>query len=344
MAYVVKVPLSEIQRAVVYENQKKLPLSKIVEKESPDLAITGVFYDPRTWRAVCPAKADGKVLYTESRWAYHALAWDAGPDMTNVTLQAGGTSEKRNYMANCTLIVNQAPEKPLYYNDDVRGKRGRAAVGLTSASELLFFASTDGSSDAATPETLRDYLAGSQNCTFAIMMDGGRKVNFYDRANNILVEGKDPSQNLILIWLNKNPSKEEEKSVDIPIHGYSKSKDGSKKLSANFKVREFACSDGSDPIFIAPELVNILQKIRDHFGKPVNINSAYRTPAKNKAVGGATHSQHLYGIAADISIPGISPKTVAAYAETLLPNTGGIGIYKTFTHIDVRRTKSRWNG
>lgn len=130
----------------------------------------------------------------------------------------------------------------------------------------------------------------------------------------------------------------------VTINAYSKAKDGNKKLSANFKVREFACSDGSDPIFIAPELVDVLQKIRTHFGKPVTINSAYRTPTKNKAVGGATYSQHCYGTAADIQIKGVAPKTVAAYAETLLPNTGGIGIYPTFTHVDVREVKSRWNG
>ena len=125
---------------------------------------------------------------------------------------------------------------------------------------------------------------------------------------------------------------------------YSKAKDGNKKLSNNFKVREFACSDGSDPVFIAPALVDILQKIRDHFGKAVNINSGFRTPAKNKAVGGATYSQHLYGTAADISVSGVSPTVVAAYAESLLPGTGGIGIYGTFVHVDVRKNKSRWKG
>ena len=125
---------------------------------------------------------------------------------------------------------------------------------------------------------------------------------------------------------------------------YSKAKDGTKKLSANFKVSEFACSDGSDVVFISPELVEVLQKIRDHFGKPITINSGYRTVTKNKAVGGATYSQHQYGTAADITIKGVSPKIVAAYAETLLLNKGGIGIYSTFTHIDVRAVKSRWNG
>lgn len=125
---------------------------------------------------------------------------------------------------------------------------------------------------------------------------------------------------------------------------YSKSKDGNKKVSTNFKVKEFACQDGSDPIFIDSELVEVLQKIRTHFGKPVAITSAYRTPSHNQYVGGATFSQHQYGKAADIQISGISPKKVAAYAETLLPRSGGIGIYKTFAHIDVRATKSRWNG
>lgn len=128
------------------------------------------------------------------------------------------------------------------------------------------------------------------------------------------------------------------------INVYSKKKDGNKKLSANFRVREFACTDGSDPVFIAPELVKVLQKIRNHFGKAVKITSAYRTPTKNKACGGETYSQHLYGMAADIQVSGVSPKKVAAYAETLLKSKGGIGTYNTFVHIDVRETKARWKG
>lgn len=124
---------------------------------------------------------------------------------------------------------------------------------------------------------------------------------------------------------------------------YSKAKDGAKALSTNFKVREFACSDGTDTIFIHPELVTVLQKIRTHFGKAVNINSGYRTEAKNKAVGGASYSQHKYGLAADITVSGVTPLAVAQYAQTLLPNKGGVGVYKTFTHVDVRAVKSRWD-
>lgn len=125
---------------------------------------------------------------------------------------------------------------------------------------------------------------------------------------------------------------------------YSKAKEGNVKLSKNFTVKEFACSDGTDTVFVSLALVNLLQKIRDHFGKAVIINSAYRTEAHNKAIGGATYSQHKYGLAADIHINGVTPKEIAAYVETLLPSSGGIGIYKSFTHVDVRRAKSRWNG
>lgn len=123
---------------------------------------------------------------------------------------------------------------------------------------------------------------------------------------------------------------------------YSVLNQGNKALSTNFKVREFRCKDGSDPVLVHPELVKVLQDIRTHFGRPITINSAFRTPEYNKKVGGERQSQHLYGRAADIVIPGVSPKKVAEYAETLLPNTGGIGIYSNFTHIDCREKKARW--
>lgn len=128
------------------------------------------------------------------------------------------------------------------------------------------------------------------------------------------------------------------------IKAYSKAKDGNKKLSTNFKVKEFACADGSDPIFIDSELVAILQKIRNNFGRAVTITSAYRTPSHNKSVGGTAYSQHLYGKAADIKVSGISPKNVATYAEKILAGKGGVGQYGTFTHIDVRESCVRWDG
>ena len=120
------------------------------------------------------------------------------------------------------------------------------------------------------------------------------------------------------------------------LNVYSRTRDGETLLSRSFRAKEFACKDGTDPLFA----------IRDHFGAPVVITSGYRTAAHNRAVGGAVYSQHQYGRAADIRVSGVPVEQLAAYAETLLPGTGGIGRYpaKGFVHVDVRKAKSRWTG
>ena len=130
----------------------------------------------------------------------------------------------------------------------------------------------------------------------------------------------------------------------VEIHAYSKAASGGKQLSAHFKVREFACGDGSDAVLVAPRLVMVLETIRAHFDAPVVIHSAYRTQQYNAKVNGAAHSQHCYGMAADISIKGHAPAEVAAFARTLMPDWGGVGVYDSFCHIDVRETKADWKG
>jgi len=127
------------------------------------------------------------------------------------------------------------------------------------------------------------------------------------------------------------------------VQTYSLRTQGSTYLSKNFRVREFACNDGSDKVLISTALVELLQKIRDHFGKAVVLSSGYRTVAYNTKVGGSPKSQHIQGTAADIVVAGVDPLTVAEYAEFLMPESGGIGVYQTFTHVDVRAKRARWD-
>ena len=78
----------------------------------------------------------------------------------------------------------------------------------------------------------------------------------------------------------------------MAVKTYSMKKDWNKKVSAHFSVYEFACSDHSDTVLIDTSLIDVLEQIRTHFGKPVKINSAYRTPAYNISIGGSSKSQH----------------------------------------------------
>ncbi len=123
---------------------------------------------------------------------------------------------------------------------------------------------------------------------------------------------------------------------------YSLKADKNRKISENFCVKEFKCNDGSDTVLISTELVEILQKIRNHFKKPVCITSAYRTQSYNAKVGGVANSQHTKGTGADIYINNVKCDEIAKYAEFLMPSGGGIGLYKNFVHIDVRNYRSRW--
>ena len=97
---------------------------------------------------------------------------------------------------------------------------------------------------------------------------------------------------------------------------------------------------------IMPTL-RIIDDLRASFGKPCRILSSYRSPDYNRAVGGASRSQHLEFNALDIAFDGVSPQRVY---ERLLEwrkagkFTGGLGLYPSsgFVHIDTRGSNATW--
>jgi zinc D-Ala-D-Ala carboxypeptidase len=110
------------------------------------------------------------------------------------------------------------------------------------------------------------------------------------------------------------------------------------KVSRNFTLGELASKDGANIVLLHPALIIALQTIRDHVGKPIRVNSAFRSPAHNKAIGGASNSLHTLGLAADVVIDGMTPIEVASLANDM--GLGGIKAYPTFTHIDVGRHRT----
>jgi zinc D-Ala-D-Ala carboxypeptidase len=110
------------------------------------------------------------------------------------------------------------------------------------------------------------------------------------------------------------------------------------KLSRNFTLGEFASKDGDPIVLVHPAIIIALQTLRDHLGKPIHINSGYRSSRHNVAIGGASKSMHTLGMAADIVVSGKTPIEIASLAHDM--GLGGIKAYPSFTHIDVgvRRT------
>ena len=96
---------------------------------------------------------------------------------------------------------------------------------------------------------------------------------------------------------------------------------------------------------ILPTL-RLVEKVREKFG-PVTINSAYRGPAYNRAIGGAASSIHMKFQALDFYGSSGTPTLWADFLKTLRADgmfKGGIGIYKNFVHVDTRGTNADWKG
>lgn len=113
-------------------------------------------------------------------------------------------------------------------------------------------------------------------------------------------------------------------------------------ISDNFMRSEFECKCGCGFGTVDVELIEVLERLRNHYGAPVRINSACRCKIYNKSVGGASGSRHLEGIAADIDIKGVSPAQVQDKLDQWYPKQYGLGRYNAFTHIDTRSKKARW--
>lgn len=122
------------------------------------------------------------------------------------------------------------------------------------------------------------------------------------------------------------------------------------KLSTNFNLEEFASADGTAPsgevLKNLTELAKNLEVLRKHIGQPIRVTSGFRSREHNKKIGGATNSFHVLGMAADIQVSKMSPEQVAKAIELLIAEgkmkEGGLGIYRTWVHYDVRGTKARW--
>jgi len=123
------------------------------------------------------------------------------------------------------------------------------------------------------------------------------------------------------------------------------------KISDFFSIEEFYSKDGKLPsttqIGNIKELAKNLDFLRYYLDSPITINSGHRSISHNTSVGGKIDSQHLYGKAGDIVVKNYTPDEVYFAIETLINNgqmkQGGLGIYDTFVHYDIRGVEARWD-
>ena len=164
MKQIASIPLSRIQRIEIKVTNCRKTMAQVKAETGASHVLNGGMWNADG--SPCPLlKVNGKNL-SSFPWSAYGYSWDDGPDI-RLSLQ----HTKRNFIAVTPLIVDGEPIQKLSYAYAQGGKRGRSAMGI-KAGALCLYCTSDGSSDAKTPEGLRDELH-ALGWESAIMLDGG---------------------------------------------------------------------------------------------------------------------------------------------------------------------------
>lgn len=158
------IPLSSVERIELRVTNCRKTLSQVKEETGAHYVLNGGMWNPDG--SACPLLKVGGVMRSGTPWRAIGYAWDKGPDI-HMTSEYGGAD---NFIAVTALVASGKPVGKPSYGSAQGGKRGRSAIGLRGGS-LALYCSSDGT-DAATPEALRDELAGL-GWASAVMLDGG---------------------------------------------------------------------------------------------------------------------------------------------------------------------------
>ena len=158
------IPLSSVERIELRVTNCRKTLSQVKAETKAHYVLNGGMWNPDG--SACPLLKVGGVMRSGTPWRAVGYAWDKGPDI-HMTSEYEGAA---NFIAVTALISSGEPVDKPSYGSAQGGKRGRSAIGLRGGS-LALYCSSDGT-DAATPEALRDELAGL-GWSSAVMLDGG---------------------------------------------------------------------------------------------------------------------------------------------------------------------------
>ena len=197
------VPLSSVERIELRVTNCRKTLSQVKAETKAHYVLNGGMWNPDG--TPCPLLKVGGAMLSGTPWRPMGYAWDKGPDIH----MTSGYEGAANFIAVTALISSGKPVDKPSYGSAQGGKRGRSAIGLRGGS-LALYCSGDGTGDAATPETLRDELAGL-GWASAVMLDGGGSSQCDFGGERITASRK--VHNWICVWLKQGgqepPDKEE---------------------------------------------------------------------------------------------------------------------------------------
>lgn len=205
------VPLSSVERIELRVTNCRKTLSQVKAETKAHYVLNGGMWNPDG--SACPLLKVGGVMRSGTPWRAMGYAWDKGPDI-HMTSEYEGAD---NFIAVTALISSGEPVDKPSYGSAQGGKRGRNAIGLRGGS-LALYCSGDGTGDAATPETLRDELAGL-GWSSAVMLDGGGSSQCDFGGERITASRK--VHNWICVYLKQGGTEKPPEQEDKPMGKYT---------------------------------------------------------------------------------------------------------------------------
>ena len=222
-------------RMEVFDNRTlRLTPEQVKARTGCTHVINGYFFSgnfqPLGWTVI-----DGKII---SRDAYQDWGISVGADGTPQMLTDRGGS----FLSGVPLLKNGAKLKR-NLTPDVARSAARTAVGWMPDGRICLWCDKT----ALTREQLQEKLLGL-GVADALMLDGGGSTQGIFPGLKVTSSRKVPT--LVLLW--EQDAEPEGGKPMVEINAYSKAASGGRQLSAHFRVREFACRDGSDAVLVAP--------------------------------------------------------------------------------------------
>ena len=205
------VPLSSVERIELRVTNCRKTLSQVKAETKAHYVLNGGMWNPDG--TPCPLLKVGGAMLSGTPWRAMGYAWDKGPDIRMTSEHEGAD----NFIAVTALISSGKPVDKPSYGSAQGGKRGRSAIGLRGGS-LALYCSGDGTEDAATPETLRDELAGL-GWSSAVMLDGGGSSQCDFGGERITASRK--VHNWICVYLKQGGTETPPEEEDKPMGKYT---------------------------------------------------------------------------------------------------------------------------
>ena len=204
------IPLSSVERIELRVTNCRKTLSQVKAETKAHYVLNGGMWNPDG--TPCPLLKVGGVMRSGTPWRAMGYAWDKGPDI-HMTSEYEGAD---NFIAVTAIIASGKPVDKPSYGSAQGGKRGRSAIGLRGGS-LALYCSSDGT-DAATPEALRDELAGL-GWASAVMLDGGGSSQCDFGGERITASRK--VHNWICVYLKQDGTETPPEQEDKPMSKYT---------------------------------------------------------------------------------------------------------------------------